>query len=166
MNFGILNNNSAHKCRQVNNVDGGDKILALSDDGEGFGVLDPRLLEVIVEDTLSITVTDTSAHHVDSEQGLRGGGRECERLKSLQVLVALVGNTKVEVRLLVKDWLLTHNGFSVLVNGSTLLLLFLITSLLFFFFLFLWLLLGSLFLFIAVLLGLGKLGGRVVPGHD
>jgi len=90
-------------------VDCWDQIITFANNGESLWVLDPGLLEVVVEDALTITVTDTSTHYVNSEL-----------LLGLQVLVALMGYTKMVVRFLEKQWLRSNNWLSIFVEGDIL----------------------------------------------
>ena len=69
----LLTNNTLHNAGQIDYVDGGDAVAAVSEDGELGGTLDPGLLEVVVEDALAISVANTRAHNVDLEHGLGSG---------------------------------------------------------------------------------------------
>ena len=79
-----------------NYVDGRNSVAALSDDGEFFRVLNPRFLEVIVEDTLAIAVPDSTAHDVDLEVFLGGGRRHSNGFQSLECLEILVRHAQME----------------------------------------------------------------------
>ena len=65
--FWVLNYYSSDKSSQIDDMDSWHEVLSLSDEWKLVGVLDPRLLEVIVEDALSISVSYTRAEDVDSE---------------------------------------------------------------------------------------------------
>jgi len=44
-----------------------DEILAFTDDGEGFRVLDPGFLEVVVKNAFTVTISNTGAEDVYAE---------------------------------------------------------------------------------------------------
>ena len=62
----IVNHDTTDKAGQVDNVDGWHEILTFSNVGKIGWVLDPCLLEVVVEDALSVSVPDSRAEHVDA----------------------------------------------------------------------------------------------------
>jgi hypothetical protein len=64
MHLGIFDDNSAHERCQVNHVNGGHKVFTFANNLEGGWVLNPCLLEVVVEDILAVTVSDTCTENM------------------------------------------------------------------------------------------------------
>ena len=54
-----LNHHTSHQSSQVNHMDGWNEILTLANHWESFWVLDPSLLEMVIEDSLSISISDS-----------------------------------------------------------------------------------------------------------
>jgi len=69
-----LNRYSTHKSGEIEYVDSGHQVISLTEDLERGGILDPSLLEVVVENTLTISVSDTGAEYVDTEEWLSCSG--------------------------------------------------------------------------------------------
>ena len=81
-------------------MDSWNEVVSLSNNGKVLWGLNPSLSEVIGKDTLSVTISDTSAKHMDFEHwlGLWGGQSEC-----LQVLMKdepFMWNSEVAICLL------------------------------------------------------------------
>ena len=71
MLLGVFNYDPSDEPCQVNHMNRWHEIFAFSDVRQGLWVLDPCLLEMVVENTLAITVPNTGAKHMHSELWLR-----------------------------------------------------------------------------------------------
>jgi hypothetical protein len=60
-------------------VDGGDSVASVADARQSVRSLEPSLLEVLVEDAFSVTVSNSRAQDVDLELGLGVDGSHSER---------------------------------------------------------------------------------------
>jgi hypothetical protein len=79
-------NYSFHKSREIDHVNGWDSVLSFSNERELLRSLEPSSLEVIVENSLSISIENTSAEDVGLEFWFCFGGAESEGLKSFELL--------------------------------------------------------------------------------
>ena len=164
----VLNNDATDKVGEIVHVDGRDEVLALANDRKSLRVLDPRLLEVVIERSLSITVADTSAEYVHAELGLCVDGGHGSGLERLDVLEVCVRHAKVMILFLVVLGGLDFDIFFGTIFGTTSL------ALCVFLFFRGRLLLSGLttffscrtFSFILIFLLFVELGRRVHPGHD
>jgi len=125
--------NATNKSSQINNVNGGDQVVTFTKNRQLNGTLNPCLLEVIVKDTLSVTISDTSAEHVNFEHGLSGHSRHCYSFQGLQVLELGMRHSKMIVWFLIEKYLLLFGFILIIFTFATLSILF---GFLLFFFLF------------------------------
>ena len=102
MHFWIFDDDSTHKLRQINNMNSWQQVISLPNNGQSGWVLNPSLLEVVIEDILAITIAQAGAEHMHSQERLGRNWGHGKRFKRLQVLVLLVGHSQVIVRLFEK----------------------------------------------------------------
>ena len=166
----VLNDDATDKVGEIVHVDSRDEVFALANDRKSLRVLDPRLLEVVIERSLSITVADTSAEYVHAELRLCVDGGHGSGLERLNVLEVCVRHAKVMILFLVVLGSLGFDSFLGTIFGTT------SFTLCFFLFFRGRLLLGGLTTFfscrafrraaIVILLLFIELGRCVHPGHD
>ena len=68
---------------EVDYVNSGHSVATVANHGQFLGVLNPRLLEVIIEGALTIAVSDTTAHDMNFQKRLGRGRRHGDRFKRL-----------------------------------------------------------------------------------
>jgi hypothetical protein len=70
MHFWIFDNDSTHKLRQINNMNSWQQVISLPNNRQSGWVLNPSLLEVVIEDILAITIAQAGAEHMHSQERL------------------------------------------------------------------------------------------------
>jgi hypothetical protein len=67
MHLWIFDDDSTHELRQINNVNRWQQVIALTDNFEGRWVLNPSLLEMIIENIFAVTITQAGTEHMHSQ---------------------------------------------------------------------------------------------------
>ncbi len=70
MHFWIFDDDSTHELRQINNMNSWQQVISLPNNGQSGWVLNPSLLEVVIEDILAITIAQAGAEHMHSQERL------------------------------------------------------------------------------------------------
>lgn len=102
--FGFGLEDFLHHAGQVSYVDGRDVVLALSNDGESFRVLEPCFFEVAVKNGLTLSVEHTCRNNVSFDSGtLRSQDKvldlldDAKLVRGLPSLVVLLGERVVQM---------------------------------------------------------------------